>query len=70
MGLDDGQIQRCKAHLVAQGCSQKSDVDYNEDFSPVLKYSSIRSMLAIVNQLDLELHQMDVKTAILNGDLE
>ena len=41
MGLDDGQIQRCKAHLVAQGYSQKSDVDYDEDFSPVLKYSSM-----------------------------
>ena len=70
MCLDDGQIQRCKAHLVAQGYSQNSDVDNDEDFSPVLKYSSIRSMLAIVNQLDLELHQIDVKTAILNGDLE
>ena len=34
------------------------------------KYSSIHSMLAIVNQLDLELYQMDIKAAFLNGDLE
>lgn len=46
------------------------DVDYDEVFSPVVKYSSIHPMLAIVNLLDLELHQMDVKTVFLNGDLE
>ena len=52
----DEQIQQCTAHLDAQGHSQKSSVDYNEVFSPVVKYSSIRSILAIVNHLGLELH--------------
>ena len=66
----NGQIQRCKARLVAQCYSQKSGVDYDEVFSPVAKYNSICTLLAIVNQFDLELHQMDVKTAFLNGDLE
>lgn len=65
-----GEITRCKARLVAQGYSQKPGVDYDEVFSPVAKYSSIRTVLAIANQLDLNLHQMDVKTAFLNGDLE
>ena len=37
-------------------------------FAPVAKYDSIRSILAIANQLDLEVHQMDVKTAFLHGD--
>ena len=41
-----------------------------DDCKPVAKYSSIRTVLAIANQLDLDLHQMDVKTAFLNGDLE
>ena len=66
----EGEITRCKARLVAQGYSQKPGVDYDEVFSPVAKYSSIRTVLAIANQLDLDLHQMDVKTAFLNGDLE
>ena len=66
----EGEITRCKARLVAQGYSQKPGVDYNEVFSPVAKYSSIHTVLAIANQLDLDLHQMDVKTAFLNGDLE
>ena len=56
----DGQFQQYKPRLVAQGNSQKFGADYDEGFSPVVKYSSIPYMLAIVNQLDLELHQMDV----------
>ena len=39
-------------------------------FASVAKYDSIRSILAIANQLDLEVHQMDVKTAFLHGDLD
>ena len=66
----DGKIDRYKARLVAQGYSQQHGVDYDEVFAPVAKYSSIRSVLAIANQLNLEIHQMDVKTAFLNGDLE
>ena len=66
----DGKIHKCKARLVAKGYSQISGVDYDEVFSPVVKYNSIRTLLALVNQHNLELHQMDVKTAYLNGNLE
>ena len=66
----DGSVSRYKARLVAQGYSQEAGLDYDEVFAPVAKYNSIRSVLAIANQLDMEVHQMDVKTAFLNGDLD
>ena len=66
----DGSVERHKARLVAKGCSQKPSLDYEETFSPVARYTSIRSLLAIANQLNLEVHQMDVSTAFLNGELE
>ena len=45
-------------------------IDYNEIFSPVVKHCSIRILMAIVNQFNLELEQMDVKTTFLHGDLQ
>ena len=53
-----------------KGYSQREGVDYNEIFSPVVKDVSIRLMLSIVVNLDLELEQMDVKTDFLHGSLE
>ena len=61
---------RLKARLFAKGFIQKEVIDYNEIFSPVVKHSLIRVLLALVAQFDLELQQLDVKTAFLHGDLE
>ena len=64
-----GNVERFKARLVAKGFTQKEGIDYNETFSPVLCKDSFKIIMALVAHYNLELHQMDVKTAFLNGDL-
>ena len=53
-----------------KGFSQKKGIDFEEIFSPVVKISSIRVVLSLVARLNLEVEQLDVKTAFLHGDLE
>ncbi|KAL5757330.1 hypothetical protein ACOSP7_019941 [Xanthoceras sorbifolium] len=66
-GVEDAKY---KARLVAKGYSQVHGVDFNDVFSPVVKHSSIRVLLALVAMHNLELEQLDVKTAFLHGELE
>ena len=61
---------RYKARLVTKGYSQIPGVDFTDVFSPVVKHSSIRALLGIMAMHDLELEQLDVKTAFLHGELE
>ena len=53
---------------MAKGFTQKPGIDYEEKYSPIAKFTSIRILMSIVATLDLELYQMDVKTAFLNGE--
>ena len=64
------EVDLYKARLVAQGYSQTYGIDYEEVFSPVVRYSSIRTLLALANAHDLEIHQMDVTIAFLTESLE
>jgi hypothetical protein len=66
----DGKPIRFKVRGVACGYSQTQGVDYNEIFSPVVKYKTLRLCMALAAQHDWHIHKMDVKTAFLNGDLE
>jgi hypothetical protein len=65
-----GNIDKFKARLVVKEYTQREGINYNETFSPVSCKDSFRIIMALVAHYDLELHQMDVKTAFLNGDLD
>jgi hypothetical protein len=64
-----GNIDRFKVRLMTKGFTQREGIDYNETFSPVLSKDSFRIIMTLVAHYNLELHQMDVKTTFLNGDL-
>uniref|UniRef100_A0A2N9J1S8 Integrase catalytic domain-containing protein n=1 Tax=Fagus sylvatica TaxID=28930 RepID=A0A2N9J1S8_FAGSY len=67
---DGEKLVKYKARLVVKGFNKKQGIDFDEIFSPMVKMSSIRVILGLTASLDLELEQMDVKTAFLHGDLE
>ncbi len=66
----DGWVSRFKARLVARGFSQQPGVDFGETFAPVLKYKTLRLILALIATRDLEFELMDVQTAYLNAELK
>jgi hypothetical protein len=66
----DGSIEKYKARFVARGFSQKEGINYEEKFAPVARYMLIRTIIALTAKMKWKLHQMDVKTAFLNGVIE
>nr|GEX01531.1 zinc finger, CCHC-type [Tanacetum cinerariifolium] len=66
----DGSIDKYKARLVIQGFRQKEGIDFFDTYAPVARISTIRLLLALTAIHDLVIHQMDVKTVFLNGDLD
>ena len=66
----DGSVEKFKARFVAKGYAQKEVIEYEETFAPVAKYTSTRSVISLAAQMGWEIHQMDVKTAFLNGVIE
>jgi hypothetical protein len=67
---EKGEVVRNKSRLVAQGFSQKEGIDYEETFAPVARLEAIRILLAFSVAKGFKLHQMDVKSAFLNGVLK
>lgn len=67
--IDAAGNVRYKARLVIKGCAQKKGFDYDETYSPVVKFSSIRYLMALAAKHDLDIDQMDAVTAFLQGDL-
>ena len=66
---EHGNVIKHKARLVARGFVQQEGVDYDDAFAPVARMESVRVLLALAAQEGWSVHQMDVKSAFLNGDL-
>jgi hypothetical protein len=67
---EDGGEKWYKARLVVKGFAQKKGIDFDEIFSPIVKMTSIRTILSLVAVEYFHLEQLDVKTTFLHGDLE
>ena len=67
---NNGSQLKYKAQLVVKGFNKKKVIDFEEIFSPVIKMSFIPVALGLASHLNLEVEQLDVKTAFLHGDLE
>lgn len=65
-----GSTVKFKARLCAKGFSQREGIDYTETFAPVARYTSLRYILAVAAEMDLNLTQMDAVSAFLNGPLK
>lgn len=68
--VSDGNIACNRAKLVAKGFSESYGIDSNETYAPVVGFSSLRLLLVIRTELDLEIDHLDKCTAFLNGLLE
>jgi len=68
--VEYGSIDKSKSRFVARGFSQQEGIDYEETFSPTSRYTTIRSLVPLATSMGWNFHQMDVKTAFLNGTID
>ena len=66
----NNQLERYRARLVVKGYAQKEGINFNDIFSPVVRLTTVRIVLAMCAIFDLHLEQLDVKTTFLHGELE
>jgi hypothetical protein len=66
----DGSVEKYMVHFVAKGFAQKERVDYEETFSAMARYSSIRAVMSLATEMGWRVHQMDVKIVFLNDSIE
>jgi hypothetical protein len=55
--------------LIVKGFTQQPGIDFVDTYSPVAKFASVKIVMSIIAKIDLESHQLDVKTAFLNEEL-
>lgn len=67
---EKGDIARFKARLVIKGCAQRRGNDYDEVYAPVVRYTSVRYLLALAAKYNLDIFQMDAIGAFLQGDID
>ena len=67
---ENGSVEKQKAIFVARGLSQEEGITYDETFSPMDQYTSIRTIIPITSTMGWKLHHMDVKISFLNGIIE
>ena len=65
----DGSIDCYKARLVAKGYAQEKGIDFDETFAPTCRMTTIHSMYALEAHHGWNIHQLDIKTTFLSGDL-
>ena len=67
---EDGSTPRYKTRIVVKGFQQKKGVDFDDIFAPVVKMTSIRTVLSMAASMNLEIEQLDVKTTLQHDELE